>query len=146
MKNDSTASKKPEATKDAPMMVQILILALICFVGELMAASIPINCSSPVYDFVIVYVLLQFKVIKLEWIEKLSNILAGCMLLAFVPGTVSIIDEMEQLLQMIFPALIASTLGSVIVLAVSGCTVQGLMWLIKKLKGDCNGSNGNCKE
>lgn len=136
MKDYNKTSKKPETTKDAPLMVQILILAFICFVGELMAEIIPINCSSPVYDFVIVYLLLQLKVIRLEWIEKLSNILAGCMLLAFVPGTVSIINEMEQLFKMIFPALIASTLGSIIVLAISGCTVQGLMRLIKKLKGE----------
>lgn len=132
---DNETSKKPEVQRqDAPMMVQVLIMALICFIGEVLAAIVPINCSSPVYDFVLLYLLLQFKVIKLEWIEKLSNILAGCMLLAFVPGTVSIVEELEQLLQMIFPAIIAATIGSVLVLVVSGCIVQGLMKLIKMLR------------
>lgn len=132
---DNETSKKPEVQRqDAPMMVQVLIMALICFIGEVLAAIVPINCSSPVYDFVLLYLLLQFKVIKLEWIEKLSNILAGCMLLAFVPGTVSIVEELEQLLQMIFPAIIAATIGSVLVLVVSGCIVQSLMKLIKMLR------------
>lgn len=132
---DNETSKKPEVQRqDAPMMVQVLIMALICFIGEVLASIVPINCSSPVYDFVLLYLLLQFKVIKLEWIEKLSNILAGCMLLAFVPGTVSIVEELEQLLQMIFPAIIAATIGSVLVLVVSGCIVQGLMKLIKMLR------------
>lgn len=128
-------SKKPENQReDAPIMVQILILALICFVGEVLSSIVPINCSSPVYDFIIVYLLLQFKVIKLAHIEKLSNILLGCMLLAFVPGTVSVINEMEQFLQMIFPALIAATVGSTIVLIVAGYTTQGLINVIKKLR------------
>ena len=132
---DNETSKKPEVQRqDAPMMVQVLIMALICFIGEVLAAIVPINCSSPVYDFVLLYLLLQFKVIKLEWIEKLSNILAGCMLIAFVPGTVSIVEELEQLLQMIFPAIIAATIGSVLVLVVSGCIVQSLMKLIKMLR------------
>lgn len=133
MKNNKT-SKQETKRQDAPMMVQVLILAFICFVGEVLAATLPINCSSPVYDFIIVYLLLQLKIIRLEWIEKLSNILAGCMLLAFVPGTVSIVDEMEELLQLIFPAFLAATIGSVLVLLVSGWTVQILMWVIKKLR------------
>ena len=134
--NNKETSKKPEATKrqDAPIMVQVLLLALICFVGEVLATMVPINVSAPVYDFVIVYLLLQFKVIRLEWIEKLINILAGCLLLAFVPVNVNIVNAVEEMLQMIFPAVIASTIGSVLVLLVSGCTVQGVMWLIKKLK------------
>ena len=132
MKSSKT-SKQETKWQDAPIMVQVLILALICFMGEVLAAIVPINCSSPVYDFVIVFLLLQLRIIRLEWIEKLSNILAGCMLLAFVPGTISIIDEMEQLLQLIFPAFLAATIGSVLVLLVSGWTVQILMWVIKKL-------------
>lgn len=137
MKSSKT-SKQETKRQEAPIMVQILILALICFVGEVLAVIVPVNCSSPVYDFIIVYLLLQLKVIHLEWIEKLSNILAGCMLLAFVPGTVSIVDEMEQLLQLIFPAFLAATIGSILVLLVSGWTVKILMWVIKKLrqKGD----------
>jgi len=129
-----TVKKQKKTEKEAPIMVQILILAIVCFIGEVLTQIIPINISAPVYDFVIVYLLLQFKVIKLEWIEKLSNILAGCMLLAFVPGTVSIVNEMEQFLQMIFPAFIASTIGSMLVLLVSGFTAQGLIFVIKKIK------------
>lgn len=123
---------------DAPIMVQVIVLAFICFVGEILAKIIPINCSSPVYDFVIVFLLLQFKIIRLEWLEKLSNILAGCMLLAFVPGTVNIVNELDQLLQLIFPAFLSATIGSVLVLLVSGWTVQIIMRIInqKSEKGD----------
>ena len=133
MKNDQNL-KQEDIKKEAPIMVQVIILALICFIGELLAAIVPINCSSPVYDFIIVFLLLQLKIIKLEWIEKISNILAGCMLLAFVPGTVSIVNEMEQLLQLIFPAFIATTIGSALVLLISGWTVQFLMWINEKYK------------
>lgn len=133
MESNRTSNQETKR-KDAPIMVQVLILAAICFVGEVLATIVPVNCSSPVYDFVIVYLLLQLKIIRLEWIEKLSNILAGCMLLAFVPGTVSIVDEMQQFLKLIFPAFLAATIGSVLVLLVSGWTVQILMWVIKKLR------------
>lgn len=133
MKSSKT-SKQETKRQDAPIMMQVLILALICFMGEVLATIVPVNCSSPVYDFVIVFLLLQLRIIRLEWIEKLSDILAGCMLLAFVPGTVSIVDEMEQFLQLIFPSILASTIGSVLVLLVSGWTVQILMWVIKKLR------------
>ena len=126
--NDET--KKQET----PIMVQIMILAGICLIGEILAAIIPINCSSPVYDFVLVFLLLQFKVIHLQWIEKISNILASCMLLAFVPGTISIVNETKQLLQIVFPAFLAATIGSVFVLVVSGWTVQLLIVAIKKIK------------
>lgn len=133
MKSNKNSNEKAKR-QDAPIMVQVLILALICFVGEVLAEVVPINCSSPVYDFVIVYVLLQLKIIRLEWIDKLSNILAGCMLLAFVPGTVAIVDEIDELLQLIFPAFLAATIGSVLVLLVSGWTVQILMWVIRRFK------------
>ena len=135
MEIDSIIKKNnKDGGKEIPIIAQIFILTLICLLGEILAFIIPINCSSAVYDFILVYLLLQFKVIRLEWIEKISDVLAGCMLLAFVPGTVSIVNEMDQLLKMIFPTLIASTIGSVLVLLASGWTVQLLTLVIQKIK------------
>ena len=76
MKNDQNL-KQDDIKKEAPIMVQVIILALICFIGELLAAIVPINCSSPVYDFIIVFLLLQLKIIKLEWIEKTRNCISA---------------------------------------------------------------------
>lgn len=129
-----TSKNSKETRSKVPIIIQILILALICLIGEICATFIPINCSSPIYDFVIVYILLQFKVIKLEWIEDISNILSSCMLIAFVPATVAIIDQLNELLNMIFPALLASTIASTIVLVVSGGITQVIM-KFKEKKG-----------
>ncbi|MCT6904303.1 MAG: CidA/LrgA family protein, partial [Lactobacillus sp.] len=68
---------KKEKTKSAPILVQMFIYAAILFVAQiisdLMPKSFPV--PTPVIGLVLLYVLLTFHVIKVEWVDSFGSAL-----------------------------------------------------------------------
>lgn len=67
-------STKP---KKAPILVQIGIFSTILFVSSLISALFPKSfpVPTPVVGLVILYLLLTFKIIKLEWVDSFGSFL-----------------------------------------------------------------------
>ncbi len=70
---------------------QFTILVTICFVGEILHKVIPLPVPASIYGLVIMFTLLQTKIMPLEKVDRVSDELLGIMPLLFIPSTVGLI-------------------------------------------------------
>ena len=123
---------KKEKTKSAPILVQMFIYAAILFVAQiisdLMPKSFPV--PTPVIGLVLLYVLLTFHVIKVEWVDSFGSALISLIGFMFVPSGISLAANLKimqtQGLQLII-VVIAST---IILLVVTAYTTRFFSWVI----------------
>lgn len=79
-------NKSKPKKSETSIIVQMGIFAVILFVSYLISSLFPKNfpVPAPVVGLIILYLLLTFKIIKPEQIEKLSNFLIGILAFLFV--------------------------------------------------------------
>ncbi|WP_294601817.1 CidA/LrgA family protein [uncultured Lactobacillus sp.] len=126
---------KKEKTKSAPILVQMFIYAAILFtaqiISDLMPKTFPV--PTPVIGLVLLYVLLTFHVIKVEWVDSFGSALISLIGFMFVPSGISLAGNLKimkaQGLQLII-VVIAST---IILLVVTAYTTKFFSWVIEKI-------------
>ena len=72
------------------------------------------------------------KVIEVEHVKEASDFLMDIMPIMFVPASVGLMVSWGLLKEILIPALIVSIPGTLIVMVVSGKTVDGIMKLVSK--------------
>lgn len=75
------------------------------------------------------------KVIKLEWVETISNFLVKNMGFFFVPPGVALMLYFDIIGKEIVPIVLATTLSTMLVLVVTGWTHIMTRKIIKRIKG-----------
>lgn len=70
--------------------------------------------------------LLIFKIIKLEWVEGVGQVLLDNLSLMFIPAGVGIMKELHIFKGQVIPILVTVVLTTIIVMVVTGYTVQAL--------------------
>lgn len=106
---------------------RFFIIILISFVGELLNYLLPLPVPGSIYGFVILFVLLLTKVIKLDYIKPATDFLLNIMPLTFIAPGVALITMVEDLKEILLPLLIACTVGTAIVMASVGVFVEKIM-------------------
>ncbi len=113
---------------------QFSIVLLILALGEILQLKFNIPVPGTILGMVILLFLLLLRIIKLKTIENISNVLLEHLALYFVPVNVGVIvyyDNIKSQLLKLFIVLIVST---IVVMAVTGLTVQLLDKAIRKQK------------
>jgi holin-like protein len=101
-------------------LFQFCVILIVCFIGEILHALIPLPIPASIYGLVIMFILLSFKIIKLEKIEKTADFLIQIMPIMFVPPAVGIITVWADLKNILIPFIIIVTLSTVLVMALTG--------------------------
>ncbi|MBR1722334.1 MAG: CidA/LrgA family protein [Treponema sp.] len=70
---------------------QFCILVTVCFIGEILHRLIPLPVPASIYGLVLMFALLQSKIMPLESVEYISDGLLSIMPLLFIPSTVGLI-------------------------------------------------------
>lgn len=83
-----------------------------------------LSIPSTIIGMIILLFLLLFKVVKPYWIKDISNLLLKNLSILFIPAGVGIINELNFLKENILALLFILTLTTVIVILVTGYTVQ----------------------
>lgn len=85
-------NKKETTKKAAPLLTQLGIFGVILFVSSLISALFPANfpVPTPVIGLVILYLLLTFKIIKPEQVEKVGSFFIGILGFLFVPSGIQL--------------------------------------------------------
>ena len=109
-------------------LFQFCIILIICFVGEILHAFIPLPIPASIYGLVIMFMLLAFKIIKLEKIEKTADFLLQIMPLMFIPPAVGIISVWADLKNILVPFFLIIILTTIIVMV---CTGKATEFVIK---------------
>lgn len=108
---------------------QFAIIILISLIGEILAQMLPFTIPASVYGLFVMLLALCLKVIKPEHVKETSDFLMDVMPIMFVPASVGLMVSWGMLKEILVPVLIVSVLGTLVVMIVSGKSVDLLMKL-----------------
>lgn len=115
---------------------QILMLVLISLTVSKVVDLFYLNIPSTILGIIVVFLLLQMKVIRLEWIESGANFLLAHLMLFLIPSAVGIIQHGNVLRSDGLSLFAVIILGSVIAMVVTGLFAENFF----KSKGKEQGS------
>ncbi|MBT2649113.1 CidA/LrgA family protein [Bacillus sp. ISL-34] len=112
--------------KTFAFIVQLIILLIICKLGYYLAHLLHLPIPGNVIGMILLFGLLQTKVIKVEWIELTSGFLVKHLAFFFIPISISLMTMGWFFIEFGLP--LALTLGISLILGfiVSAWTVQKL--------------------
>lgn len=117
------------------MFRQLAIIIGCLAVGEFITWLTGISVPSSIIGMLLLTFLLKVKVIKLEWVETISNFLVKNMGFFFVPPGVALMLYFDIIGKEIMSIVLATTLSTMLVLVVTGWTHIMTRKIIKRIKG-----------
>ena len=115
---------------------QFMIILLVSFVGELLKYVIPLPVPASIYGLVILFILLETGILKLDAVKETAVFLIEIMPVMFIPAAVGLLDSWDALKSMLLPCCIALVPVTLIVMAVSGRTTQALVRAQNQKRGE----------
>jgi holin-like protein len=103
---------------------QLAIILVICYIGEALNRFFNIPVPGNVIGMVILLMALLSGVIKLEYIEDVTEFLLKHLAFFFVPAGVGILSSMDIIKANFFPMLAVILLSGIVIIVVTGITVQ----------------------
>ena len=108
---------------------QLAIIMTISFLAELLEILLPLPVTASIYGLVLMLVALVTKLVPLEKVEGAADFLVELLPILFVPSTVSIIANVDALREMLIPLIVICLATTVLIMAVTGRTAQGIIRL-----------------
>lgn len=105
-------------------LYQFLLIIGITFIGETLNRLIPLPIPAAVYGLIILFLVLQLKIVKLEHVKTAGDWLIGIMGILFVAPTVDIIGSWGQIRPYLIPITVIVAVSTVVVFGVSGLVTQ----------------------
>lgn len=106
---------------------QLLIILGISFAGEVLRALLPLPVPASIYGMVLMLVVLMTGIVKLEAVKDAGKFLIAIMTLLFVPSSVGLMVQWDNLRPMLIPFVIITLVSLVTTFAAAGWTTQLLM-------------------
>ena len=103
---------------------QFLIILFISFLGELLKYLIPLSVPASIYGMVLLFLALEFKILKVSDIKETSTFLIEIMPLMFVPAGVGLLESWVDLKPICVQVVVIALISTVIVMGVSGRITQ----------------------
>ena len=117
-------------------MKQLMIILCISLIAEVMEYLIPLPIAASIYGLVLMLIGLVTKLIPLEKVEGAADFLVELLPILFIPPTVSIMANVEELRALLVPLLVISIVSTVLVMGVTGRVCQGLLRRSRRRVGD----------
>ena len=105
---------------------QLGIILGIWAVGELISSLLSniITMPGTIIGMIILFLLLQFKIMKEETIKDVADLLLGNMAIFFVPAGVSLINSLGLITENMLVLLLSGTVATIIIMIVTGKIVE----------------------
>ena len=105
---------------------QLGIILGIWAVGELISSLLSniITMPGTIIGMIILFLLLQFKIMKEETIKDVADFLLGNMAIFFVPAGVSLINSLGLITENMLVLLLSGTVETIIIMIVTGKIVE----------------------
>ena len=124
------------------MLKEFMLIFTINYVGILLSKILHLPLPGTIASLLLLFLMLQFKVLKLEKIENAGNFLLLNMTIFFMPPTVKIIDSYELLEKDLFKIIVIIIVSTFLTMGITGKVVQ-LMIDFKERK-EKNNERDNC--
>ncbi len=106
------------------MLKEFMLIFSINYVGILLSKILHLPLPGTILSLLLLFLMLQFKVLKLEKIENAANFLLLNMTLFFMPPTVKIIDSYDLLEKDLVKIIIIIVVSTFITMGITGKVVQ----------------------
>ncbi|WP_079911216.1 CidA/LrgA family protein [Paenibacillus sp. 32352] len=106
------------------IIVQVLLLIVISFIMNKLVAWLHIPVPGSILGMIIVFLLLQTKVLRREWLEAGASWLIAELLLFFISPAVGIVAYPQLLVSDGFQIVLVVALGTIVVMVSSGLVAQ----------------------
>lgn len=105
---------------------QFSLILIILFIAQILQVRYSLPIPATILGMMILLLLLMARIVKLERVEKASNVLLDHLTLFFVPPVVGIINQFHRVKDIWIYLLIILLISTIVVMAVTGLTVQFL--------------------
>ena len=111
------------------IIYQIGIIFTLCWVREIIDALLPFSFPESVIGMILLFILLAFRVLKVEHIREKSDFLLSNMAFFFIPAGVSIINYFDVLKGNVGKLLLICFLTTILTFATTAWTIRGVLRL-----------------
>ena len=101
-----------------------ILLHSIYFAGEILSKLLNLPIPGSIVVMILLFVLLTSNIIKVEKVENLANFFLDHLAFFFIPASVGLMTSFASLKGSIFKIILLCILTTIIVIAVTGITVQ----------------------
>lgn len=108
---------------------QIVIILLVSFAGELLNYCLPLPIPASIYGIVILFCLLEFKVIPLRAVKETGDFLVSIMQLMFIPAAVGLLEAWDVIAPNWLPYILITLTSTIVVMFFSGRVTQAVIRL-----------------
>ena len=115
---------------------QFMIILLVSFVGELLKYAIPLPVPASIYGLVILFILLETGVLKLDAVKDTAIFLIEIMPLMFIPAGVGLMESWGDLNSMLVEVIVITIVSTVLVMGVSGKVTELVLKRSVRKKGE----------
>ena len=106
------------------MIGEFMLILVINYVGILISTVLHLPLPGTITALLLLFLLLKFKILKLEKIENAANFLLLNMTLFFMPPTVKIIDSYDLLEKDLVKIIIIIVVSTFLTMGITGKVVQ----------------------
>ena len=115
------------------LYVQLMIIFMISLVGEGVSSVFHLPVPGSIIGLVLLFLALQFKLLRLRHISMVGNFLLANMTILFLPPAVGIMDKFQVIAPYLLP-IILIVLGAIVL---NVCVIAVVVQLIKtRFEGD----------
>lgn len=105
-------------------LFSLALFLVIQVIGEAISCAIPLSLPGNLIGLLMLFLLLYFKIVKLEWVEESANFLLNNLVLLFLPLTVSVFFMGDLIASELVPILGSMVFSTLIIMVVTAKAVE----------------------
>ena len=115
---------------------QFVIILFISFIGEALKYVLPLPIPASIYGLVLMFVLLETKVLKVEAVQEAGKFLIEIMPVMFIPAGVGLLNAWDTLKPVLIPIIVILFVSTIVVMGVSGKVTQTMIEAEERKKNE----------
>ena len=115
---------------------QFVIILFISFIGEALKYVLPLPIPASIYGLVLMFVLLETKVLKVEAVQDAGKFLIEIMPMMFIPASVGLLNAWDTLKPVLIPIIVILFVSTIVVMGVSGKVTQTMIEAEERKKNE----------
>lgn len=109
------------------LLKQFGIITALSLVGEILHYLLPLPVPASIYGIVLLFILLETKLIKVEAVKDISTFLIEIMPVMFIPSAVGLLESWDILKENIGIYLVITVVTTAAVMITAGRVTQGVI-------------------
>ncbi len=113
-----------ERRNNMKYLKQFTIILLISFAGDLLHSVLPLPVPGSIYGIILLFILLQTKILPLESVKETGKFLVEIMPVMFIPAAVGLVESWEVIGSSWVSYIIVTIVTTFLVMGVAGVVTQ----------------------